>query len=466
MTNEPGASTPDGDERPARTATQYLLGDRRVAVADLVDAGLLEPEARLVYRRPRIGDEYWATVTDAGTLRLDDGRELKTPSRAAMLAANVPSVDGWEAWTVEATGEALDTVRQRLLEAAAAGAGDVDESMRPVVQAAQQRHQFLRDARTRAEAGQPAELTVRDLLEKWQASRRGNVITQHVEDDLADHGLVTTPDFRAVALDSVVALTHPVDEPTATEPVDELAVVEPIDTGLTLGNIPSALASVLDIAAESTLDEAVTLMRLNGYSQLAVLNGRHHLRGAVTWQSIAECRHFSSASTLRDAIVPARDARFDAELIDVLDVLYEHDFVFVRNEHNEIAGIVTTADVVNAYGELATPFFIVGEIDRRLRRIITDTFTIDVIAEACRHEAARPIGHADDLSFGDYQRVLEHPDRWRELGWPLDRKTFVTRLQLIRELRNDLTHFSPDPLPDDAVPSMRHFLKLLRELSE
>lgn len=109
------------------------------------------------------------------------------------------------------------------------------------------------------------------------------------------------------------------------------------------------------------------------------------------------------------------------ELIDVLAELETADFVFVRDEANKIAGIVTTADVVRAYGELATPFFLIGELDQALRRTIAGTFSPDEVASICSTYGRRHVQSFDDLGMGDYERVLQSPDLWRKLGWPLDR---------------------------------------------
>jgi hypothetical protein len=65
--------------------------------------------------------------------------------------------------------------------------------------------------------------------------------------------------------------------------------------------------------------------------------------------------------------------------------------------------------------------------------------------------------------MGDYQRVLENPDRWAKLGWPLDRATFIKRLDQLRAVRNNVMHFNPEPVPADAVEKLRYILKLLRD---
>ncbi|MGH3600374.1 MAG: hypothetical protein ACRDQH_08870, partial [Pseudonocardiaceae bacterium] len=231
---------------------------------------------------------------------------------------------------------------------------------------------------------------------------------------------------------------------------------------LTLGNLPSALGGVASVAHDATFEKAITSMLLNDYSQLAVLAGKHSLRGAITWKSIAQARHQKSSATFKDAIVQAAEFRYDKELIDVLPALELADFIFVRDEKNAVAGIVTPVDVVRAYGELATPFFLIGELDRLLRQVICRTFDLEEVTSRCG-PSAQPPKSFDDLAFGDYQRVLENADSWRKLGWPLDRPTFVKRLDELRQLRNDIMHFNPDPVPADAVDKLRNFIKLLHE---
>jgi hypothetical protein len=62
---------------------RLLINGRRVRVMDLIKAGLLNPGQELVFERPRIGDIHRAVVTENGRIRVADGQELASPSRAA-----------------------------------------------------------------------------------------------------------------------------------------------------------------------------------------------------------------------------------------------------------------------------------------------------------------------------------------------------------------------------------------------
>ncbi len=119
--------------------------------------------------------------------------------------------------------------------------------------------------------------------------------------------------------------------------------------------------------------------------------------------------------------------------------------------------------MVGAYRELSTPFFLIGELDQVLRQLIAKTFTLGEVTSLCDPDGSRTLGSFDDLEMGDCQRVLENTERWGKLGWPLDRATFIKRLDELRIVRNNVTHFNPEPVPADAVDKLRYILKLLRD---
>jgi CBS domain-containing protein len=444
----------------------YLLDGRRVTIADLLSSGLLADGDALRFKRPRVGQTLKSVVTADGLLSLDGGQEFKSPSRAAAVAADMPAVDGWHAWTVASSGRSLDSLRQELLDEVAAVNVDEPATVESASPSPQSRYEWLKEARGRADDQNPVEMSVRDLLARWDAKARGTRINQRIEADLANHGLATLPSFRKVTLDAGIHLI------TASQGAEVGGNVSAdaddgneLDVGLTVGNLPAALSGVMSVTPTATFDQAITAMVLNGYSQLAVLSGSHTLRGAVTWQSIAYARHASPVASFADAIVPAREARYDQELIEILPDLETWDFIFVRDEKNAVAGIVTTADVVGAYRELATPFFLIGELDQVLRQLITRKFTLDEVTSLCDQDGSKAIQSFDDLEMGDYQRVLENPDRWKQLGWPLDRAAFIKRLDELRLVRNNVMHFNPEPVPPDAVEKLRYILKLLRDFA-
>ena len=55
----------------------------------------------------------------------------------------------------------------------------------------------------------------------------------------------------------------------------------------------------------------------------------------------------------------------------MLPVIQSQEFVFVRGADRTVTGIVTLAEVVEVYGQMASPFFMIGRrVDRtRLARV-------------------------------------------------------------------------------------------------
>lgn len=442
----------------------YLIRGRRVMVSDLLEAGLIEAGAKLRFNRARIGATYTATVTGKGRIRLEpDGEEFRSPSRAAMVAAGMRAVDGWRAWWVVDQDRLLDNVRQELLDRAISRVAhqQTEDKVR------QRIHERLRQARSRADEHAPEQITVRELLAFWGAKERGDQVSQ-IEADLANHGLVTSPSFRAVTLDTLVSLTTPPDEAevpaTVGSPVaGELPVAEDdegdddLNVRLTVGNL-SPLEGVESVGPNSTLHEAITKMVINDYSQLAVLSGPRNPRGALTWRSIAQAIHRKPDATVADAIITHVEVvAYDRDLFEVLPALQHHEFVFVTDIGKAVMGIVTTADVARRYGEMATPFFQLGELDQTLRWVLKGALDLSTVQPFCR----RPIESFDDLGFGDYEHILENKDIWQKLAWPLDRQVFIARLAEIRTVRNKVMHFHPDPLSEDATKKLRNFTRLL-----
>jgi len=111
---------------------------------------------------------------------------------------------------------------------------------------------------------------------------------------------------------------------------------------------------------------------------------------------------------------------------------------------------------------MAMPFFHLGELDQTLRWILNRALDFRTAQRLCSKE----VTSFDQLTFGDYRRILENKEAWEKLGWPLDRSAFISRLEEIRIIRNKVMHFHPDPIPEEAVDKLRQFNKLLHRYRE
>lgn len=96
----PSATTDSGRPRSV-TATAAA---QEVAVADLIEAGILHANEPVEFVRPRLGEHYEAVILADGTFQLPDGVVKDSPSRAAMHAAELAAYNGWRAWRVPRLG--------------------------------------------------------------------------------------------------------------------------------------------------------------------------------------------------------------------------------------------------------------------------------------------------------------------------------------------------------------------------
>ncbi|MBF6061668.1 CBS domain-containing protein [Nocardia terpenica] len=323
--------------------------------------------------------------------------------------------------------------------------------------------ELLEDAADR-DLRSPRELTIRSLLEHWGAERRTAGVVSAIKADLAGKGLTTRPPFTEGELSSTVAIIPLGTEPNGTTvPADQARevedVTEPVPVTRRLNNLPAKLQYV---SSTDDLTRAITIMVRNNYSQVAVIdeNGAYH--GAVTWESIGKAHVATDRPTLTDAIVRAPVVDHDALLLDQIRTIYDNGFVFVyAPDRQRVTGILTASDLTEQSGTLARPFILVEEAENRLRRAL-EPFFFDHIKPKLPPHMRRRVTSIADLTFGNYVTWLTDKSHWAMVGWRLDHGQFIDLLETVRRARNDLMHFSPDPLSSDKEAAINGLLELLR----
>jgi restriction system protein len=314
-------------------------------------------------------------------------------------------------------------------------------------------------------------LTIRELLAMWGAGRRTARAVAEIEADLSERGLTTRPPFTKGWIDNVIELVpvSPEPEPDVVPPIgasraaasaDAVPAEELPPVSLRVGDLESANQPVLSVDAEDTLATAITKMLAHDYSQLAVFDAAGGVR-AVSWESIAKSHLTNRDATLLDATVGVRVVDHDDDLLAQVGEIYNVGYVLVRGQDRvSITGIVTTADLTLQFASMARPVALVEEVERRLRRRVDEAFTLDEI----RRVSMRPnrTASAADLNLGAYERLLKSEDGFRRLGWQLDHELFLSALTAVREIRNDLMHFSTDPLTAAELQDIDGLVNMLR----
>jgi restriction system protein len=314
----------------------------------------------------------------------------------------------------------------------------------------------------------PMKISIRELLQYWDAKRRGYWITEEIKRDLDAAGLDTVPSFTEGWIDTIVALvpiTHHVSDSDDAVGIESATVNAPAQVSLRIGSLASANVGVESVRLDDTLERAQALMMRKDYSQLAVQSGPRDLRGAISWESIAQAKIRKPDAGLRDVIFTPEVVGLNDDLLARIPMIVDASFVFVQAPDRQISGIVTTADLSVEFATLAKPFFLLAEVERRLRRLIDKHFTKEEIAAIVDPgDTDRAAASASDLTIGECARLLEEPGRWGRLGWALDRAIFIGQLHDIRLIRNDIMHFSPDPLDEEQIRKIELFLRSLRKL--
>ncbi|MDR7300868.1 hypothetical protein [Haloactinomyces albus] len=153
-------------------------------------------------------------------------------------------------------------------------------------------------------------------------------------------------------------------------------------------------------------------------------------------------------------------------MIAQIPKVVEAGYVSVIARDGIICGIVTPADLIEHFSALTRPFFMLSEIERRLRRVIDRTFDEgDLNCVASPEEDRRTIpSSADELTMGQAQRLLDNQELWDKLNWKPERPVFIDALNEVREIRNEVMHFRPNPLSDNSTIRLDRFARWLRSL--
>ena len=233
-----------------------------------------------------------------------------------------------------------------------------------------------------------------------------------------------------------------------------------------INRLAAATRKPLSVSPETKLEEAITHMLTNDFSQMPVMTREREVKGIITWASIgSRLAMGKNCSVAREFMEQHHEIRFDASIISAIGIIAEHQYVLVRGHDQKITGIVTASDLSLQFQQLAEPFLLLGEIENHLRQVIGQRFTPTELKSAKDPtDANRAVTSVADLTYGEYQRLLENPDRWEKLNITVDRKTCMEKFENVRRIRNDVMHFDPDGMPEKDLQAIREFARFLQRL--
>lgn len=306
----------------------------------------------------------------------------------------------------------------------------------------------------------PTPITVRQLLKILAIERRGANFAADATSRLAESGLRSVQPIEAGTLTQVIDIIRIESDVTQDrlEASAERDVVpgEPVD--FTISTLESANTIPVSVAPDEALDLAVTRMLLGNYSQLAVVE-EGALVGAITWQSIAVAHIHGRVLSVIEAMVTAPPVVSPHEALrNVVAPVEAHGYVFVSGDEEALGGIVTVADLAEVFGKDRLPHMQVEEIERLLRKCVTERLTDEDI-----RDSSAQVNTVERVTMGAYPFILRTPACWRKIGWTgVDRETLAQLIADAATVRNDLMHFSPDPIEPLRIDALDGLLRILR----
>jgi len=333
------------------------------------------------------------------------------------------------------------------------------------------------------EQGKEPAVSARELLRWFGARRRRPGVVERIDAELQAFGLRTDPHFTTVwvdapitfkKLDTVSPITAPHEAVIAGQALvaaeDGPAPDELPDTTLLVRMLDAANREVVSVHPQDPIEKAITLMLAHDYSQLAVMAKPRDLNGAISWKSIgSRLSQRNEPKSVADAMEAAAEVRDSDSLFEATKTIIERDYVFVRANDRTITGIVTATDLSEQFQRLSEPFLLLGRIENQIRRMIQNVFDITTLREACDEsdpERKEKLTRVSQMTFGEYQRLLEKDENWTRLGFVACRKTFCKELDEVRKLRNEIMHFHPDVIEDGDFEQLRRFSRLLEQLEK
>ncbi len=335
------------------------------------------------------------------------------------------------------------------------------------------------------EDGKEPSVSVREMLRWFGFHRRGTAIVDRVETELEEAGLETDPHFTTVWIDAPITFRkRGTDSSAAAGTAETGGNTEQARNSQEDDELPEAIylvrmleaanREVIYVRPEQLIETAITKMMANDFSQLAVMgdDGNRNLKGTISWKSIgSRLIQRNKIKHVSNAMERASEVLDTASLFEATRKIIQSDYVFVRSSRdNKITGIVTATDLSEQFLGLSEPFLLLGQIEKQIRRIITEgQFDLETLQDACHDndpDRKKKITGVSDLTFGEYQRILEKEENWKKLRFVADRKIFCGELDSVRKLRNDIMHFHPDEVDDEDYYKLRCFSRLLDQLEK
>lgn len=298
------------------------------------------------------------------------------------------------------------------------------------------------------------EMSPRDFLSYFHCEKRTKGNNARIDNFLTSKNLETNPHYSSIWIDGTIKLKHKARARSKSEN-------DPI---LRISILPSANKPPITINRDAKISDAITLMMMHNYSQLPVMSNPKTVAGIITWETLGiGTTNGNLSKEVKDFIKPKITIlELDTPLLEAIKTVISEEVVLVQKKDKSLSGIVTIADISSQFFTLTEPFLLLEKIENLIRLLLDEKFLLDDLKTVC-HEGEFP-EFIDDLTFGQYIRLVENEENWKKLKLNIERIPFIKQLDKIRIIRNDIMHFDPEGITREQRDDLNNMANFLTEL--
>ena len=318
----------------------------------------------------------------------------------------------------------------------------------------------------------PLRIPTRKINENYGVSRRGFRVIETVNFWLEKYELVMEPNFSTANIygfveikpKPTIAITGELKKPKYLDTIPRLNIIKSAD----LNNSGDEEYKLISVRKETSLNEAISLMLLNNFSQLPILSSKTIVYGLISWKSIGKALALGKTCvTVADCFETVEIINFDEPLFKAVNIILDKEVVLVRDFKNDISGIVTVTDIGEQFIILSEPFLLVEQIENFIRILLKDKLNyeeLDKVLDLQKYD--KEIKHLSDMTFGHYIRIIENETLFKKIEINIDRVILQKMLVDVNRIKNEVMHFSPEEMDEKDLNSLRKTHNFLQQIIE
>lgn len=318
----------------------------------------------------------------------------------------------------------------------------------------------------------PRKVPTRQITELYGVSRRGWRVIETVNSWLVEYELIIEPNFESanfygfveISPQPTISAKSELKKPKYSDAIPRLGIIKSSD----LNNSEQSGLELITVSKEDSLDQAISLMILNNYSQLPILSSKRDAFGIISWKTIGKALALGKKClSVSDCYESVEVLNFDEPLFKAVKIILEREVVLVRNFKKEISGIVTSTDIGEQFLILSEPFLLIEQIENFIRIILNEKLTYDDIKKVLDLEKyEKEINHISDLTFGHYVRIFENEDLFKKINIKVNRVMVQKMLVEVNKIRNEVMHFNPEAMEASDLLILRRTQNFLQQIIE